>query len=130
MKVIAPTYQEIAFRQAQRLLMLNPLVLPTYYSTLFATFKSLLTPEDSAKLEYMINDIEGWLSDELNKIQLQEVEQRMYNNMDLLSGFEVRGEFITQMMINDRLEKIKQWLTERLYVYLPNIRFTAQIRID
>ena len=130
MKVIAPTFSEIAFRQCSRLLMMNPLVIPTYYSTLFATFKSLLTEEHALVLQYQIDDVEGWLSDDLNKMNLQEAELRMYNNLDLLSGFQVRGEFLTQMMINEKLEKIKGWLTSLLYQYLKEIRFTTPIRMD
>jgi hypothetical protein len=61
---------------------------------------------------------------------LEEAEMRMFQNMDLLSGFDVNGEFITQMEINKRLEEIKSWLNERFYSILPNIRFSSPIRIE
>ena len=129
MKVIPPTYQEMAFTQCQRLLMLNPLMMSGYWTALFNTFKSLLVDEDVEELEGMIKEIEVWLSDEYNPMTLQEMEIRMFQNMDLLSGFEVNGNIITQMEINEKLEKIKGWLTQKLYEYLPYIRFTTQIRM-
>ena len=130
MKVIAPTYGEIAFKQCQRMLMLNPLAMSGYYTALFTTFKSLLSEEHIQELDEKIKEIEDWLSDELNPMTLQEAELRMFNNMDLLSGFEVNNVLITQMEINERLEEIKGWLTQLLYMYLPNIRFTTPLRIE
>lgn len=130
MKVIPPTYQEMSFKQCQRLLMLNPLMMSGYYTTLFNTFKSLLLEEDIEQLDAMIKAVEERLSDDYNKLTLQEAELRMFNNMDLLSGFEVNGRMVTQMEINQWLEEIKSWLTQRLYAYLPHIRFTTPIKID
>jgi len=108
--------------------MMNPLAMQGYYSTLFNSFKSLLIPQHKFMLDEMIKEIEDWLSDDYNKMTLQEAEIRMYSNMDLLSGFEVNGKLITQLEINERLEKIKTWLTQRLYEYMPNIRFTKTIQ--
>lgn len=130
MKVIPPNIHELAFKQCQRLLMMNPLMMSTYYTTLFTTFRSLLTEDDSIVLDYHIKNIEGWLSDDLNKMTLQEAELRMYNNMDLLSGFLVRGSMITQMEIQQKLEEVKTWLTQRLYTYMYHIRFTQNVTID
>jgi ABC-type lipoprotein export system ATPase subunit len=110
--------------QAQRIIMLNQLAIPNYYTTLFNVFRGLLDETDSLELEYKIKDIEGWLSDDMNQLKLQEIEIRMFQNMDLLSGFVVRGEFITQFEINQKLEAIKQWLIMMLYQYLQYIRFT------
>jgi len=130
MKVIPPTINEIAWKQCKQMLMLNPLTMPNYYTTLFATFKSLLGDVHQQELDKKIKEIENWLSDDLNKMTLSEVELRMFNNMDLLSGFEVNGKMITQMEINQRLEDIKSWLMQLLYLYLPYIRFTAPVRME
>lgn len=130
MKVIPPTYQEIAFKQCQRLLMLNPLMMSGYYTALFNTFKSLLIEEDIQQLDAMIVAVEERLSDDYNQMTLQEAELRMFNNMDLLSGFEVGGKMVTQMEINQWLEEIKSWLTQRLYAYLPHIRFTTPVKME
>jgi len=109
--------------------MMNPLTMNSYYTTLFSAFKSLLTDEDNAQLDEMVAEIERWLSDDLNKMKLFEIEMRMFNNLDLLSGFQVSGVLITQMEINERLEEIKMWLTQKLYEYLPYIRFTSQVML-
>ena len=101
-----------------------------YYSALFNTFKSLLGDADVEQLDAMIKEVEEKLSDKYNSLTLAEAELRMFNNMDLLSGFEVGGKMITQMEINQWLEEIKSWLTQRLYAYLPHIRFTTPIRMD
>ena len=130
MKVILPTYEEISFKQCQRLLMLNPLMMSGYYTALFNTFKSLLGDNDIEQLDEMIREVELKLTDEYNTMTLSEAELRMFNNMDLLSGFEVNGVMVTQMEINQWLEEIKSWLTQRLYAYLPHIRFTTPIRMD
>lgn len=130
MKVPVPTNEEIAFRQCLTMLRINPLVMSTYYSTLFLTFKSLLVFEDIQRLNHMVKDIEKWLCDDFNKITLKEIELRMYNNMDLNSYFLVNGEEIRQLHINSRLEDIKQWLTQKLYLYLRFIRFTAPIEVQ
>ncbi len=129
MKVPIPTNEEIAFKQCLEMLRINPLMMATYYSTLILTFKSLLIVEDVLRVDHMVNDIELWLSDDLNKLSLKEIEMRMYNNMDLYSYFLVDGEPITQEMINDRLQDVKQWLTQRLYMYLRHIRFTTPIQV-
>jgi len=128
LKVVGVTYGEIAFNQCRRLLSMNPLMINTYYSQLFASFKALLDDEDRQILEAQIKDIEAWLSDEYNPMTLHEAELRMFNNMDLLSGFQVNGVLITQMEIQQRLEEVKSWLTERLYSILPFIRFTMPMR--
>jgi len=113
---------------------MNPLMMNDYFSQLFSSFKSMMTLFDDQynlkELEARIKDIEDWLSDEYNPLTLSEVETRMFQNFDLLSGFEVNGVLITQMDINDRLNKIKSWLTELLYEYLPHIRFTQVMRTD
>lgn len=128
MKVIGVTYGEIAWRQCQRLLSMNSLAMNTYYSQLFASFKALLDDDDRQILEAQIKDIEAWLSDEYNQITLHEAELRMFNNMDLLSGFQVNGVLITQMEIQERLEEVKSWLNGKLYEIMPYIRFTQQLR--
>ena len=130
MKVIPPTYQEIAWKQCQKLLMLNPLMLPNYYGILFSAFKALLIQTHIDELNVKIEGFEEWMSDDLNTLKLSEIEIRMFNNLDLLSGFQVGADFRTQMEINQKLEEIKSWLTQLLYVYLPNIRFTQPIRFD
>ena len=110
--------------------MLNPLAMPNYYGALFSSFKALLNEEHSAELDQKIKKIEEWLSDEYNPMTLSEAETRMFQNMDLLSGFLVDGVLITQMEINQKLEEIKDWLQMLLYMYQPHIRFTQTIRID
>lgn len=134
MKVIPPTNGEIVYKQCYRILLMNPLMMNDYFSQLFSSFKSMMTLFDDQynlkELEARIKDIEDWLSDEYNPLTLSEVETRMFQNFDLLSGFEVNGVLITQMDINDRLNKIKSWLTELLYEYLPHIRFTQVMRTD
>jgi hypothetical protein len=60
---------------------------------------------------------------------LSEIETRMFQNLDLLSGFEVNGNIITQMEINERLEVIKDWLQQLLYHYLDDIRLTKVIDV-
>lgn len=129
MRVIAPNNNEIAFKNCLELLKLNPLMSPIYYSTLFLSFESLLVEEDIYRLRSMKEDIENWLCDDYNKITLNEVEIRMYNNMDLNSGFEVNGVMITQLEINQRLSEVKNWLTQKLYQYMGFIRFTAPLNI-
>lgn len=134
MKVVPPLPEEIMFRQCQRLLMLNPLMMNTYYTQLFQSFAGffqMMGDEEGHKIiQVQIKEVEGWLSDDLNKITLHEAELRMFNNLDLLSGFEVNGVLITQMQIQDRLEEIKSFLNQRLYQLMPHIRFTQPIRID
>lgn len=132
-EVITPTTSELMWRNCQRLLLLNPLVLPTYYTTLFNAFKSLISmfsEEDYNELLARIAEVEKFISDDLNPLSLQEAEMRMYNNLDLLSGFQVNGQLITQYEINAKLEEIKTWLNQLLYEYLPHIRFTTQVRVD
>lgn len=130
MKVITPLHQEIAFRNCHDLLKTNPLALQNYYSTLFITFKALLTVEDIFRLNKMIKDLEDYISDDLNPLTLREAEVRMYNSNDLLAGFMVRGIIITQLDIQEKLEDIKLWLTEKLFEYMPNIRFTMPIQVE
>jgi hypothetical protein len=112
------------------MLQINPLVYPQYYTTLFNTFKGLLSEQEIAILDEQIKLFEEWLSDDLNPLTLQEAEMRMYQNNDLLSGFEVRGTFITQMEINQKLEQIRQWLIRVFYMKARDIRFTQQIPIE
>lgn len=102
------------------------MMMPTYYSTLFESFKALLNEEDTLTLEQGIKHIENMCSDDFNRLKLHEIELRMYNNMDLLSGFITNGKMVTQMEINEKLEEIKSWLTSRLYLYMKSIRFTMQ----
>lgn len=134
MKVIAPTTGEIIYKQCYRMLSINPLMMNDYWTQLFSSFKSLISffgDEDNlAELDNKIKYIEQWISDDYNPMSIAEAEVRMFQNMDLLSGFEVNGNLITQMEINHRLNDIKAWLTELLYEYLPHIRFTAQFRTE
>jgi len=130
MKVIPPNNMEIAWRQCRQMLMLNPLAMPNYYGALFSSFKALLNEEHNAELNNKIKEIEEWLSDEYNPMTLSEAETRMFQNMDLLSGFQVNGKMITQMEINQKLEEIKDWLQNLLFLYQPHIRFSQTIRID
>lgn len=113
---------------------MNPLMLNDYWTQLFSSFKSMMSlfddKENMAELDKRIKEIEEWLSDEYNPLTLSEAEVRMFQNMDLLSGFEVNGKLVTQMEINDKLGQIKRWLTELLYEYLPYIRFTQQMRTE
>lgn len=127
MKVLAPSGTEIAYKQCMELVKMNALMIPQYYTMLFLSFESLLVDEDIYRLRLMKKDIEDWLSDDINKLSLNEIEIRMYNNMDLNSGFQVNGIMITQMQINERLNQVKNWCTQKLYQYLRYIRFTAPI---
>jgi hypothetical protein len=132
MKVIPPSANEISWRQCSRFIMMNPLMMSQYYMNLFTSFKSLMMimgdEENFNKLDKMIKDVEKWLSDDLNPLTLPEIELRMWNNMDLLSGFDVRGTFITQMEINSRLEMIKQYLIQLHFEYSRFIRWTIPMR--
>lgn len=105
-----------------------------YWTQLFTSFEAMMDmfgdEQGKAELQARIKALEDWLSDEYNPLTLQEIETRMFQNMDLLSGFAVNGEMITQMEINEKLSEIKVWLTRKLYQYLPNIRFTQQIRME
>lgn len=130
MRVITPTTDEMIWRSCEKMLMLNPLAHQTYFTTLFNMFRGLLAPEHLEDLEKRIKEIEVWMSDEFNKMTLHELELRMFQNLDWLSGFEVNGEFVSQMEINTRLEKIKDWLQQLLYAYMPHIRFTVPIRVE
>lgn len=123
--------REVIWRQCERLTLGSYLTNQTFYNTMFTAFKSLLIQEHALMLDYFLYDIQGWLSDDMNQLTLQEAEIRMFSNMDLTSGFEVRGEMITQMMIYERFEKIKGWLQELLYgFYMPNTRFTMPLQMD
>lgn len=126
------TSSEIAWRQASRFIMMNPLMMSQYYTNLFTAFKSLMMimgdEENFKQLEKMIKDVEKWISDDLNQLTLAEAEIRMWNNMDLLSGFQVRGVLITQMEINSRLEMIKQYLIQMHFEYSRFIRWTQPLR--
>jgi hypothetical protein len=132
MKVIPPSSAEISWRQTSRFIMMNPLMMSQYYTNLFTAFKSLMMimgDEDNFKqLEKMVKDVENWISDDLNPLTLAEAELRMWNNMDLLSGFEVNGQMITQMEINSKLEKIKQFLIQLHFEYSRFIRWTIALR--
>lgn len=134
MKVIPPTTKELAFKQCQRVLMLNPLAMSQYYTNLFTSFKSLMMimndRDNFMELDKKIKDIEKWLSDEYNPLTLEEAELRMWNNMDLLSGFEVNGQLITQMQINSKLEEIKNWLNSLSFEYMSYIRWTVALRME
>jgi hypothetical protein len=91
----------------------------------------IMGDEDNYKqLVAKIKEIEEWLSDEYNPLTLGEAEHRMWNNMDLLSGFEVNGQMRTQMDINSRLEEIKQWLTSLSFEYMTYIRWTIPLRME
>ena len=130
MKVVPPTNAEIIFHQAERMLMINPLMMSDYWSALFNTFRGMIDEEDLNILNKSVADIEEWLSDDFNPMTLDEAEVLMFQNMDLYSGFEVNGEMITQQHINQKLQAIKNWLQQLLYgKYMPNIRFTQQIKI-
>jgi len=113
---------------------MNSLMMNDYWTQLFTSFKSLMRlfgdEENLEELEKRIKDIEDWLSDEYNPMTLQEAEVLMFQNMDLLSGFIVSGQMITQQDINSRLNKIKQYLNELIYDYLPHIRFTQQMQTE
>lgn len=132
MKVTPPQASEISWKQCQRFLMMNPLMMSQYYTNLFTAFKSLMMimgDEDNFRqLEKRLDEINKWISDDLNPLTLQEAELRMWNNMDLLSGFEVKGEMITQMQINAKLDEIKQWLIQLHFEYSRYIRWTIPIR--
>lgn len=134
MKIIPPTDKEVAFKQCQKLLMLNPLTMSQYYTNLFTSFKSLMILMGDERnynlLNKKIKDIENWLSDPLNPITLEEAELRMWNNMDLLSGFEVNGVLITQMEINSKLEEIKNWLIQLSFEYMSHIRWTIPLKME
>lgn len=130
MKVISPTWGEIAYRQCMTMLGGNYLTIPQYYSQLFQTFRMLMVQEDRERLDAMVKEIEDWLSDEYNPLTLQEAEIRMWNNMDLNSGFQVNGVLITQNEIYQKLDQIKDWLRGLVGEYLPYIRFTQQMRVD
>jgi len=130
MKIITPTTDEMIWRSCERMLMLNPLAHQTYYSTLFNMFRGLLAPQHIQELNARVKEIEIWLSDDFNKMTLHEAEVRMFQNMDLLSGFEVNGQLISQMEINTRLEEIKNWLQGLLYAYMEHIRFTVALRVE
>lgn len=125
---------EVMFRQCEKILYTNYLMIPDYYTQLFSSFKSLMVmfgdSENIGVLTKAIKDIEGWLSDEYNPMTLAEAETRMFQNMDLLSGFEVNGIMITQQEIYTRLNEIKSWLNSLLYDYMPMIRFTQQIKVE
>jgi len=114
--------------------MLNPLAMSQYYINLFTSFKSLMMIMGDRKnyqeLIKKIKGIEAWISDEYNPLTLEEAELRMWNNMDLLSGFEVRGQMITQMEINVKLEEVKQWLTEIHFSYMEFIRWSVPLRME
>ena len=120
----------MAWRNAYGLAMLNPLAHPTYYTTLFETFKALLNEEHTEELNKQIKQVEEMLSDDFNKITLHEAELRMYQNMDLLSGFEVNGVLITQLEIQNKLEEIKKWLLSLLFAYMPYVRYTQPLKLQ
>ena len=128
------TSGEMIWRNANRLVSMNPLMMNSYYTTLFQVFRNMFMlfgdDENLTKMEKMIGEIEILLSDDLNPMTLNEAELRMFNNMDLLSGFEVNGRIVTQMEINERLEKVKTWLVGILYAYLPEVRFTTTFRVE
>ena len=112
--------------------MMNALAMPQYYTNLFNSFRSLMymmgDEENFKELNKRIADVEAWISDDYNKITLQEAELRMWNNMDLLSGFQVNGVLITQMEINFRLEEIKQWLLSLSFEYMQYVRWTIPLQ--
>lgn len=130
---IPPTPKEIIWNQAGRIMSVNYLAMSDYYNQLFAVFRSLMVimedEKNYEKLNAMIKEIEEWLSDDLNPMTLPEAEMRMFQNMDLLSGFQVNGQMITQLEIYDKLNKIKSWLQDIYYNYAVKIRFTVQIRM-
>jgi hypothetical protein len=129
MKVVHPTWSEIAYKQAMIMLGGNYLSIPQYYTQLFSTFKLLLDEEHIKELDMKIKEIEVWLTDDFNPLNLQEAEIRMWNNMDLNSGFQVNGVMITQQEIYSKLDEIKNWLRSLLAVYLPYIRFTVPVQM-
>jgi len=129
--IIPPTTGEILFKQCNKLLMMNPLMMSNYWTTLFLSFRQFLSmfdEEEVNELDKKIKEVEAFLSDKLNPMTLSEAEMRMFNNMDLLSGFLVNGVIVTQYEINQKLEKIKVWLTGLLYSYTQHVRFTTSIR--
>lgn len=130
MRVIVPTVSEMIWRSCEKMLMLNPLAHQTYYSTMFGMFRGLMGDEHVAELNARVKAIEDWMSDDFNKMTLSEMEIRMFQNLDWLSGFEVNGEFISQREINTKLEEIKDWLQQMLYAYMPHIRFTVPLRVE
>lgn len=130
--ILMPTWEEMIWKQCRTMLMLNPLAMNTYYTQLFEAFKGLFSAFGSEDYEILVKkiaEVESWLSDEYNKLTLYEAELRMFNNMDLLSGFVVNGVLITQFDIQTRLEEIKKWLNERLFVYMPHIRFVQEFKL-
>lgn len=58
MKVIPPTASEVIFRQAERMLMTNPLMMSDYWTTLFNTFKGIIDEDDEKILDRAIIEIE------------------------------------------------------------------------
>src|SRR4030042_2258845 len=122
MKVINPSYLEIAWLGASQMMRLNSLAVSGYFSQLFLSMRPLLDEDENAELDARIKQIEDWLSDKYNQLKLYEIEMRMFQNMDLRSGFEVNGILITQIEINDKLEQIKQWLQAILYDKMKYVR--------
>lgn len=131
MKVINPTMQEVVYRQIDKIIFTNPLMMNDYWTTLFNTARGLLDEKDIKMLDMAIMQLEQWLSDDFNTMTLEEAEVLMFQNMDLKSGFEVNGEMITQQEILRRLQQIKNWLQRVLYSkYLPQIRFTQRVPLE
>ena len=134
MKVVPLTNYEIIWRQSLRLIFTNPLTMNDYYSQLFNTFKQMFEmfggEEDKKYLEAMIKAFEEYVSDDLNPMTLEECELRMFQNMDLLSGLQVRGTFITQQDMLTMLNNIKSWLNNKLWEYMTMVRFTTPMKID
>lgn len=134
MKVVPLTGGEIIWRQSLRLVFTNPLTMNDYYSQLFNTFKQMFEmfggEEDKKYLDAMIKTFEEYVSDDLNPMTLEECELRMFQNMDLLSGLQVRGAFITQQDMLSMLNNIKSWLNNKLWEYMTFVRFTQSMKVD
>ena len=129
--IINPTQKEVAYREILRSFHTNPLAEQTHYTTLFDACKMLLDEEDIARLDYAVFCIEQWLSDDLNKIALDEAELYMFQNLDLYSGFQVNGIIITQQIIIKRLSDIKRWLYQTIqFDYFPRVRLTQSLPLE
>lgn len=131
--VVTPTTKEMIWRTCYSQVFTNPMAMPLYYTTLFEMFKNLFFEmEDVVAYFDLLKDIrefEDYISDDLNPMTLAEAELRMFQNMDLLSGFEVRGDLITQMQINQRLEFMRKKLMQYLLQSMSEVRFLTPIRL-
>ena len=116
-------------------------LIPHYFSELFITAEQLLTPEEKEQLHEMQFEVEKmvletqmnpkeidgkivWVEEVTGELSMYDIEMAMESNPDYYGYFEKDdGTRVTKFDVERKLNKIKQWIYERVLEKAQNTRF-------